>query len=453
MGKYISYILGHRWYTLLISDHKVPSLLGSYENGDYLGSKIIVGMETLKVDHQTRQIKHSRLFSVFDSYVELYMYQKKFELNKRNFYEIILGDSPQKPHFDIDVELDENVPVEMGEKTMAALIESILVTLREHKVNIDLKKDLLVYTSHDSTKRSYHVVINNYCHSDHHQSKAFYEKVLLGIDEELRIFVDSSVYSSKQNFRLLGSQKIGSLRPKIFREDFKYKEEVIHHIYDHTTFDSIDHKGAELLKESLVSWVHTCEYLPSFLSDDERKSIYDFEECGDLSDAIVSQTSLLLEKEEEFPFKIRDVKGHIISLKRLRPSFCRMCKRRHEHENPYLLIVGTDIFFCCRRSSDKFLLGKISSDVLDSSDILEDCDEDDTEDMVLKLGGYVPPETSITPKSQTPSKPKQIKLKKPQKDAIELSGEVMHKPQKTIKDKQGYFMNLAGNGILESLMS
>jgi hypothetical protein len=35
-------------------------------------------------------------------------------------------------------------------------------------------------------------------------------------------------------------------------------------------------------------------------------------------------------------FEILDVKGKLIALKRLQPSYCAICKRDHQNENPYL---------------------------------------------------------------------------------------------------------------------
>ena len=53
-------------------------------------------------------------------------------------------------------------------------------------------------------------------------------------------------------------------------------------------------------------------------------------------------------------------------LKRIKPSRCKICCRVHEHENPYLLIIGDErkVYFQCRRAPEdrKLLLGKLKPD-------------------------------------------------------------------------------------------
>lgn len=56
--------------------------------------------------------------------------------------------------------------------------------------------------------------------------------------------------------------------------------------------------------------------------------------------------------EGDFPFKLSDIKGSLVLLKRYTPSYCKMCDRVHENENPYLVVAGynRDIYFYCRRA-------------------------------------------------------------------------------------------------------
>jgi len=81
----------------------------------------------------------------------------------------------------------------------------------------------------------------------------------------------------------------------------------------------------------------------------------------------------LLISRGNFPFIVRDVKGSIISLKRLKPSFCKICERVHEHENPYLLVIDDNVYFYCRRNTDKNLpLGKININLGGVDEFLEE---------------------------------------------------------------------------------
>lgn len=414
---HFTYIFGKKWYYRLKPDYQYNSdtafcLLNDYPE-EVLETKLLVGMETLNKDPNTNEVKHSRIFSVFDSYIELYLYQDQFEPDQRFFYEMILGDFPQKPHFDVDIKLDECTEESLnlrGELVKNDLVTNIIEVMEEYGVKLSVERDILIYTSHGSTKRSYHVVIHHYCHANHDQSAAFYRQVTHKMKPENAQYIDAGVYSSKQNFRLIGSQKMDSYRPKLFCQKFTVGEKEFNHVYD-AEFRSDKHKKVELLRESLVSWVRDCQYLPSFQTKEEEDRKYNFEEIGDLSDNIIQEAKKLLEKDD-FPFVVREIRGNVVSLRRLRPSFCDACKRIHEHENPYLLIVGEYVYFCCRRSGNKLILGTLDDSILSTKNLLEPDDEDDKEpDLVLDLGGYMPPKPKKKPKPITLSK-----RSRPQKD-------------------------------------
>ncbi len=416
-----TYIHQRKWYARLIPDYKGDGIcLLKDHPEETLETKIVVGMETLKPDYHTKQLKHSRIFAVFNTYIDLYRYQALFKEKEKFFYELILGSHPQKPHFDVDVKLTESTPLGTGENVKNDLIRSVLEVMKENGVDLDLERDVLLYTSHGKEKHSYHLIIHHYCHAGHDQARAFYMKVIDKMDPVNAEYVDSGVYSSKQNFRLYGSQKIGSGRPKAFCNPFTVGEKEIIHRFDVEKFESDDPKRekmlkeAERLKESLVSWVRACQYLPSFQSVESQRKKYDYEELGDLSDVILQEAFKFL-KRDDFPFVVREVSGHIISLRRLRPSFCEICKRVHEHENPYFLIVGEHIYFCCRRSSTKLLFGTLESTLVSTATLLEP-ENVEEETTTLRLGGYVPtPREPVSPSERPPQT-----IKTPPEDALAL---------------------------------
>jgi hypothetical protein len=52
----------------------------------------------------------------------------------------------------------------------------------------------------------------------------------------------------------------------------------------------------------------------------------------------------------DIPFKIRHRKGNVIVLDRIKPSYCNICKRIHEHENGYVIVIDDEqIWYSCRR--------------------------------------------------------------------------------------------------------
>ena len=444
---HFTYIFGKKWYYRLKSDyqyhdHHTVCLLNDYPE-EVLETKLLIGMETLNKDHNTKELKNSRIFSVFDSYIELYLYQDQFEPDQRFFYEIILGDFPQKPHFDVDIKLGESFGDSLdlkGELVKNDLLTNIINVMKEHGVEVKIDRDILLYTSHGETKRSYHVVIHHYCHANHDQAGAFYRQVTQQMKPENAQYVDAGVYSSKQNFRLMGSQKMGSYRPKLFCQKFIVGEKEFNHVYD-AEFRSDKHKKVELLRESLVSWVRDCQYLPSFQTKEEENRKHKFEEVGDLSNDIIQEAKKLLNRDD-FPFVVREIRGNVVSLRRLRPSFCDACKRIHEHENPYLLIVDEYVYFCCRRSSNKIILGTLEDSVLSTKCLLElDVEDDEEQDLVLDLGGYVPPKPKKKPNLVIPqhSSPqmKAKELKAAEKDAVQILDDLYPKRPNLTKLKRG----------------
>jgi hypothetical protein len=51
---------------------------------------------------------------------------------------------------------------------------------------------------------------------------------------------------------------------------------------------------------------------------------------------------------------VRERQGGLIILNRLRPSFCKVCEKVHEHENPFLIIhEAGEVYMDCRRDSEK----------------------------------------------------------------------------------------------------
>ena len=113
-----------------------------------------------------------------------------------------------------------------------------LQVLADLRIETNISRDLLLYSSHGSNKRSWHILINNKCHDGNKEARAFYQAVLV----KVRVltngkymqseFIDPGVYSPRQQFRLIGSQKPGTGRPKIFCEQFVLSGIRYSHIYN-----------------------------------------------------------------------------------------------------------------------------------------------------------------------------------------------------------------------------
>lgn len=394
-----------RWYFRLVQAkrgeyRRARALMDDY-NLNEIAHHMVVCFTPDYIPGSNRPFKNKdgnpiRIYAFFDSYLEFYEYMQKFNPIERAFYEIIFGELPQKPHFDIDIGINDLNSIYPGEDidTVAetlreAVIMGCITVLSENLVMLDMQRDILLYSSHGEDKRSYHLVINNKCHDGNKEAKAFYDAVM----SKIRIitqgkyleFVDKSVYSPRQQFRMVGCQKQGSNRPKVFYEQFWYQGEQYTHIYNEDVTD-LTMKKLTIIYESMISFTSGCVFLPSLVPPKPINQNY-LGELPDLDGNIVEHClNMLREKmascsftitdryghdiiiRPTCPFGIKEVCGHLILLKRNAPSHCPICRKSepHEHENPYLFIVGGKVYWDCRRSPDdakKFFVGYLAMSI------------------------------------------------------------------------------------------
>ena len=335
----------------------------------------------------TRSDTH--IFALFPSYVSFAKFHLALPETKRCFFEIILGDHAQKPHFDIEIEPEKLPGISLEDMAIFAdnLLDKFLETMiplfeELYQVELNLETDLLIFTSHGPKKRSFHVIIDNYSHNNNREAKAFYKEVLKKLPEELCPFIDEAVYSKKQQFRVVGSQKKDSGRIKVLLSTWKYQDRIIDYKYREEPRNP-GHRFVLLLEASLVSYPSNCKPLTNLLVEEDEKKQTSWDQEGDdlHPETIKAALNLLGSKagvtsaDPRFPYSVRGVMGTLILLKRESPSKCRICKEKngepkvHEHENPYILVVTDDnkirhVYFDCRRADGKKLyLGVLPEEI------------------------------------------------------------------------------------------
>jgi len=377
-------IYNKRWYFRLIAKkhgerRRARALMDDYNLND-IAHHMVVCFTPNKIPGNTRPFRNRdgsliHIYAYFDSYLEFYDYIQNFQPDDRSFYEIIFGELPQKPHFDIDIGMndlnnlypDENINI-VAETLREAVITGCIEVLQENMISMDISRDILLYSSHGKEKRSYHIVLNNKCHDGNKEAKAFYDavmkKVSIYTNGKYLDFVDKSVYSPRQQFRMIGSQKQGSNRPKIFYEQFVYQGQQYTHIYSEDVTD-ITIKKLTILYESMVSFTSGCILLPSLIPP-RPINHNNLSEMPDIDNKIVEQCMIMLRnKMDDCPFSVKEIHGHLILLKRHAPSHCPICRKAepHENENPYMFIIGGKVYWDCRRSPDdskKFFVGYLA---------------------------------------------------------------------------------------------
>lgn len=280
-----------------------------------------------------QQLK-SRRYTIFKNFATFSNYFDKTPEEERCFYEMIRADEARKPYFDIDIEEDFDFDI----VKMVTIIKKLL----EEKIKI------LVFTSHNEKKKSFHIVVDNVCFKNFKELEMFYEKVTEELSEKEKSFVDKSVYKSVQQFRIVGSHKYGKNNTKILNEELSYNLKIPKNI-------ETNEKGKfnYKLSISLITNNDYCKYITGYenISTKERISIRGTSCEGDVEDIL----RIFYADYSSDDFKFAECKENngnlLIILKRLNPTYCKNCKRIHEQENPFIVTSGEfrNIYFYCRR--------------------------------------------------------------------------------------------------------
>ena len=149
-------------------------------------------------------------------------------------------------------------------------------------------------------------------------------------------YIDIGVYRTRSQLRILGSQKDG--RKKLFNQRLsKLPPE----------HDQASNKKLSIFKLSLLSTKNSC--LKTTLKPVEENN----HEGVDASNYFEKISNLLTKFDNSY--QIQCITDGIIILKRFKPSYCYLCNRVHEKENPFLALKNNgEVRFFCRRNNNKF---------------------------------------------------------------------------------------------------
>lgn len=314
------------WFRRLINKEEEIGLLSTNVEG-----KFIV------CDH-----RKDLFFRAFKSPLEFYHFMyKPSHPALRCYYEIVLGENSQKPHFDIDLPKDEIRSETVFAEILSDIITVIVNVMKEADIHINLSKDIILCVGNDQKKFSAHIIIDNYCHENNQQAKNFYDCVV----QQYRgtKCLDEAVYNPKQQFRILGCKKFGTTRIKTFCKIWNYQGNQIKYIHSD---DEI-----KIYHASLVTDTGNCIMLPSF----GMEKVKEYYSSVDLSqDDVEAVYKKCIESGKGFfPFDISEVQGAMIILKRTAESKCLLCKGRiHQNNNAYLTVLGENktVRFYCHRT-------------------------------------------------------------------------------------------------------
>lgn len=323
-----------KWWSRLTSDH--PNGLLKHQTPPLDSLTICL--------HSPNPEDPSKPILTFSVFSPLYVFANemlKTNPLERRFFEVILGNRAQKPYFDIDIN-DSSITEREGLELIDCLKKSILADERV------AESDILVFSSHGKTKLSYHVIIDNWCLPDYNSNKTYCNRIISRIPDSyhMKRFMDPTMYKSIQQLRIFGCTKV--LKSENDSPRFKILDKCELDCYD----KDYRFKFIGTLMSSLITNTSSCRIL-EYTAPVQKVWVGDNEDLSVEEIKIVENLPFILDGT----FEILDVKGRLVPLKRKAPSFCILCQRTHENENPYLTISNdsTKIYIHCRRSvNDKF---------------------------------------------------------------------------------------------------
>jgi hypothetical protein len=313
-----------------------------------------------------------KFYTLFPNHIVYFNWHK--DLDQKTFYESI-QDGPQKMRLDMDYKLNTYETLESGERNMQ-IAQDLAIEEIFHVLQLtSLERDVIVLSASNLTegKVSRHVIFQSKHLANAAQAKALFEIIHKKIKDKVsNNIIDSKVYSSFQQFRMLGCHKLGSKR--VLREEmtWKYKDRIITHELNYPNY----HPFHSCFFESLINIVmpgtsELCQQSfspPTLIKNNTTPNHRPInrEEPGE--DSIlnsINQNALgvfireyITDKNDEIALVQGRAIGNLIRYDRIAPSWCQICDREHQHDNAYITIMGPKQLVwlhCCRASSEDYI--------------------------------------------------------------------------------------------------
>lgn len=215
--------------------------------------------------------------------------------------------------------------------------------------------DLLVASSLGDhmprVKFSYHVIIGPYMVANHFEAQAFTRAVLAELEAESPElyragFLDPDVNKSTQNFRIAGSQKPGSGRPKVFDEELAAM---------------LGTRMVRDAEDTLIGKASEKTLLPKLEVEENGGPV-----VSALSDSDVAKALRLVAEGSPYSFRahtycraIPGKSGMLLTFTRREASVCELCTRIHHKDHSLMVLIApsdagdgstADVIELCRRS-------------------------------------------------------------------------------------------------------
>jgi hypothetical protein len=389
---------GIEWYQYMIPNERYYSLMDKVGANEIIKKFVIC----IAIPNAKDKNKPNRRFAAFDSVLDFLHYIKDVPRERWVFFEYIMGDQTQKPYFDIDVDVEKlvdlgiiTIPENLDHcqyqldlftnQLISSLVGRIFTVFHQRNCPLDITKNILLFNSNSTTKRSYHLIVNGYAVSNCEENYNLAQEILEGFPDYVlkKKLIDPSMWASKQQFRLFQSQKPGSNRPKIFMNKWYYADQPIEYCFskisapDQIIYDNL--QFSILFQASCVTYTENCKVIsvvPTLESGRRYKfwkdvGSFDPDECI-ITDNIIDAICKRVNHKMFQVYKLeRDkVTGPFIYLCRRRELLgtevmCTLCNRTHKSNNAFLRVDKCGkVYFHCHATEG------LSRNVADVSDLL-----------------------------------------------------------------------------------
>lgn len=348
-----------RWYSRLVPNPEVRCLLDAYN----VKERFNVCYDVPSTNRNVRMFASCESPASFLNRIN--------SINRRmwTFFEVIIGSKAQKPYFDIDMPTQSLDDVESTAQLLInELIHTVVDTLslRGHCVNVE--QDVLLFSSHSSKKRSYHLVIDRVAFPNYVENRSFGISVIDQLPDNLAQFVDRSMWSRTQQFRLYLSQKPYSERPKIMVREWRVGDTRIVVKKPTCPLDLTTEFTA-----SCVSWTPSCNILDPVTK--QQPTMEPRQRCANdnpLPHGVPRAIVARCEPKLWQVFEIIKIDGSLISLRRKCSAYCSLCRRIHDSDNAFLVVtLYGRVDFHCHGTRRHVKYGPTSFPVCDVSDFVD----------------------------------------------------------------------------------
>lgn len=278
-----------------------------------------------------------RYFAAFPNCLDFasFLYHQVKQGMPAHYYEVIPGSKPVKMFFDIDGDIGGR-----SEAIVADLLDSIEAVWPSIFPDSPFTTDeVRIYSSHGSDKKSWHIVFPEVICENIQTADWLAKQFVQHVNEDSLASIDLCVYKKTQQFRFLLCSKYATHRKKNIEPAWTYgRFEGTHPLVRNkisvpTMLDEEWIIFQNIFIESCITYVTKGKKVCLPREEIERieKRNYHFYN--------LSNSDFLPDLEGLQPpdgFRIEKCEGNQIFLIRVRPSFCDICQKVHEHENAYL---------------------------------------------------------------------------------------------------------------------